>query len=267
MWSESDSVALLRLFATKRIGPRAIGNALDLAASRGRPLHELASTNESEFLQQVSRERSPTDLALADESQAHRLHQELKTADVMILVRGTPEYPDRLARALGDSAPPVLFVWGDQRLLNMPSAAFCGARAASNRGTEIAATCARMLAENGINVVSGYAKGVDSAAHEAALRAGGSTTIVLAEGIFGFRKKNHLRELINNANSVVVSQYPPRLPWAIHNAMQRNSTICGLADSMVLIETRESGGTFEAGKAALSRRVATATSWRGALWH
>jgi len=103
--------------------------------------------------------------------------------------------------------------------------------------------------------VSGYAHGVDLAAHSGALEAGGTTTAVLAEGILHFKIKESLREQFHDnelKNVTVVSEFPPNLPWKAHNAMARNRTICGLSDALVVIESGLEGGTFEAAKSALS---------------
>ena len=107
------------------------------------------------------------------------------------------------------------------------------------------------LSRHGINVVSGYAQGVDLAAHKAALESGGTTTFVLAEGILKFKLKQEIKDLITDENYVVISQFLPKLTWLTRNAMQRNKTICGLSNAVVIIESGLAGGTFEAGKAAL----------------
>jgi len=151
------------------------------------------------------------------------------------------------------SAPPVLFMRGNPDLAMKAAVGFCGSRAASAKGLTVASDCARSLAREGVNVVSGYARGVDLAAHRAALEVGGTTTMVLAEGISHFRIKGELRDVMDEDLSrvLVISEFPPGLPWRAHNAMARNRTICGLANAMVVIESGAEGGTFEAGRTAL----------------
>jgi DNA protecting protein DprA len=171
-----------------------------------------------------------------------------------ILLLGQPGYPHRLASLAPSAAPPLLFVLGDLDILQHPAVGFCGSRRASDKGLQAARDCARLLAAEHINVVSGYACGIDLAAHRAALEAGGTTTLVLAEGIFHFRLKEELHDLASGGDMsrlLVVSEFPPGLPWRAHNAMARNSTICGLSHAMILIESGLEGGTFEAGKTAL----------------
>jgi DNA processing protein len=195
--------------------------------------------------------RSPSEQALAT---WHSLRQN----GVSVLVRGFAGYPERLNEVLSDTAPPIIYVAGNRELLEKPSAGFCGSRLASPQGIEIALESARTLASESINVVSGYAKGVDIATHSGALEAGGTTTIVLAEGILHFRlKEKELPWLGDDPMSriVVVSEFPPRVPWKAHNAMTRNRTICGLSDALVVVESGLEGGTFDAGNAALSLSV------------
>lgn len=120
--------------------------------------------------------------------------------------------------------PPVLFAAGPVHLIATPSVGFCGSRAATSRGLEVAADIAQQVSAQGFNVVSGGAKG----AHRRAERA------------------------------------LSRRPWLAGRAMQRNRTICALSRAMVLIEARASGGTFAAGQDALAMRVPLFTADYGA---
>ena len=95
---------------------------------------------------------------------------------------------------------------------------------------------------------------MDLTAHTAVLAAGGTTTLVLAEGILHFRVKQALRPYVSDsgsANFLALSEFPPALAWKAHNAMTRNRTICGLSNALIVIESGLEGGTFEAGKTAL----------------
>ena len=108
-----------------------------------------------------------------------------------------------------------------------------------------------MVSKQGINVVSGYAAGVDMTTHRAALESGGTTTIVMAEGILHFRVKREVKDVWDWHRALIISQYLPSVPWRVHNAMERNRTICALCKAMVLVEARESGGSIEAGRTCL----------------
>lgn len=177
---------------------------------------------------------------------------------ISVLVRGFPGYPQRLNDVLGDTAPPILYTLGNQSLLDQSSVGFCGSRKASPKGIDVVLECTHVLAAISMNVVSGYAHGIDLAAHRGALERGGTTTIVLPEGILHFRVKEQLMAGLDAealSRTLIVSEFPPGLTWKAHNAMTRNRTICGLSDALVIIESGVDGGTFEAGKTALSLNV------------
>lgn len=184
--------------------------------------------------------------------------RELEKMGVHVLVAGRPGYPARLGKTLGSTAPPVLYAMGNLDLLEVPAVGFGGSRKASAKGIKITEDSSALLSQDGINVVSGYAQGVDLAAHRAALNAGGTTTLVLAEGMLHFRIKEDLRPFLDDGSLsrvLVLSEFPPSLAWKAHSAMARNRTICGLSDAFVIIESGLDGGTFEAGKTAMDLKV------------
>lgn len=172
---------------------------------------------------------------------------------VEMLWIGDHQYPARIKAILGKQAPAFLFIKGDRRLLELPAVGFCGSRKASEKGLQVTRDAAMALASQKICVVSGYAHGVDLTAHRAALEVGGSTIFVMAEGIAHFRVKKEIADVLASGNYLVVSQFPPLLPWIARNAMKRNSTIIGLSDGMILVESGNSGGTFAAGDEAIKR--------------
>ena len=143
-----------------------------------------------------------------------------------------------------------MFVKGDLDLFQPPAVAFCGSRKASDKGLGITCDTARELALQRVNVVSGYANGVDLTAHRGALEAGGTTTLVLAEGILHFRPKHDIAALLESGRYLIVSEFPPRLKWLARSAMRRNRTICALADAVVVVESGLTGGTFAAAETA-----------------
>jgi DNA processing protein len=215
---------------------------------------EFYELNDENMSARFGLKQSAIDALRRPDDDTQETWQQLQARSVKILIYGQPTYPKRLRRLLGNTAPPVLYLLGDLDLLEVPAVGFCGSRNASEKGLRVADDCARLLARQQINIVSGYAQGVDIAAHRAALEAGGTTAIVLAEGILHFRVKQEIRPLMEAgelSRLVVVSEFAPTLSWRAHNAMTRNRTICGLSNAMIVIESGTEGGTFEAGKAAL----------------
>lgn len=161
-------------------------------------------------------------------------------------------YPPLLA--MSRNAPPALFVKGSQEVLSRPGVGTCGSRHASEESLRAARACSEVVASRGFNLVSGYARGVDMVTHVGALTTGGTTTIVLAEGIERFRiRRGELAESWDPSRCVVVSQFSPTQPWSAGGAMTRNGVISGLSKALVVIDAGETGGTLAAGLHALGR--------------
>lgn len=164
-------------------------------------------------------------------------------------------YPKRLTRLYGSKAPDTLHCMGNLELLNKDGVGFCGSRKSSERGLATAADCASQAAESDIVVVSGNAAGVDEVAHYEALRAGGSTILVLPEGLSNFRVRKNLRDVWDWGRVLVVSQFKADTVWRAYQAMARNKTIIGLSRAMIVIEAGEKGGTLAAGRQTLDANM------------
>lgn len=246
-----NTVSALQLMLTPGIGGKTLSRILGGVGGSG-PLADVMRSNLSDLVSRFRVRPASAEAIPGKEAEAKALEEELNARQVETLLLGDDAYPARLRAVLGDEAPPVLFVQGKVDLLESPGIAFSGSRKASARGLEVARDCARVLAEHSVNVVSGNARGVDLAAHREALVAGGSTTMVVAEGILQYKPRNELREFLTGDNHVVVSEFPPYARWHGRMAMQRNKTICASADAVLIIESGLSGGTYAAGQMASS---------------
>ncbi|MDX2077694.1 MAG: DNA-processing protein DprA [bacterium] len=164
-------------------------------------------------------------------------------------------YPSRLVELLGTKAPQSLDVWGNLELLTYPSIGFSGSRNVSEHGLKVVSHVAKQCVDVGWVVVSGHAKGVDTTAHLTALENGGSTIIVIAEGIETFKLRQELKQVATPNNILIVSEFPCRAKWNVGYAMQRNKTILALSDALLIVEPRIEGGTFDAGQQALRYKV------------
>lgn len=191
-------------------------------------------------------------LRKTDNGTLYSEYQRLLAEGVHIVHLGHELYPPHLVALLGNSAPPILFCRGEASLLTAKSVAIQGSRDASQKGLNLAAQFAAELALQDVNVISGYAKGIDTNAHLGALEKGGTSTIVLSFGIYQFSKKKAFQEVQWRDNVLAVSQFHPREVWRTRNAMMRNSVICALSQAVIVIEAGQEGGTFNAGKTALS---------------
>ena len=160
-------------------------------------------------------------------------------------------YPKGLNKIYGALALPTLSYIGNIELLNLPSVGFCGSRRASEIGLTVTSKISAALAQRGVVVTSGYAKGVDTRAHYSALEVGGSTIIVLPEGISGFRIKRELAEVWDERRVLVISQFSRDAVWRADRAMERNKIIVGMSSATIVIEAGATGGTLDAGMSAL----------------
>jgi DNA processing protein len=177
--------------------------------------------------------------------------QKGKTLGARLLVHGEDGYPATL-REIAD-APPVLWALGDTTLLQRPMVAMVGARNASSLGVRMARRLAQGLAEAGFAVVSGLARGIDAAAHEAALEGGGGGTIaVMAGGVDVIYPPEHAALAARIADQGLrLSEHPAGLePQARHFPL-RNRIVAGLARAVIVVEAAAKSGSLITAKAAL----------------
>lgn len=172
--------------------------------------------------------------------------------DFMILQK--ENYPENLKKFLSTNAPPVLSMIGNTDLLKKKKVAFSGSRNVSEKGINITEDAVKSLVENDLIIVSGYAKGVDFTAHYTALKSGGSTIIVLPEGINYFRIKKEYKEVWDWDRVLVISEFQPNERWMGSRAMKRNNTIIALSDIIMVIEAGQTGGSLDAGLKTLDMR-------------
>jgi len=150
--------------------------------------------------------------------------------------------------------PPVLWVRGAIDVLNRDAVAIVGARAASPYGLSVAERLASDLAATGLVIVSGMARGVDSAAHRGALSAGGLTIAVLGSGVDVIYPPEHRRLADDIADAgAVISELVPGTPPLPHFFPMRNRIISGLSRAVVVIEAGEKSGSLITARMALEQ--------------
>ncbi|NJL10990.1 MAG: DNA-binding protein, partial [Calothrix sp. SM1_7_51] len=247
----SNEIAILQLIHTPGLGTATLGRLLKVLKSDGVSLDEFVSLAVNEIIQKYRLKAEIAENLKANTRDAQKLASQLYQQDIHILIRTYSNYPHHLIKILGDNAPSVLFAKGNLDILNNKAVGFSGSRKTSEKGLTIASNAAGILADKGVNVVSGYASGTDLAAHRGALSSDGTTTFVLVEGILHFKIKREIADYINNKNYLAISEFPPQTKWIARNAMQRNRTICGLSDAMIIVESGLDGGTFAAGETTL----------------
>ncbi|MBU0501707.1 MAG: DNA-processing protein DprA [bacterium] len=151
--------------------------------------------------------------------------------------------------------PPLnLYVKGDPSLLKKKAIAIVGTRRASHYGREIAKKLAFDLASLGLTVVSGLASGIDTAAHQGALEAGGKTLAVFGCGVdVIFPSANRVLARDIAASGALISEYPLEAPTSKSNFPRRNRIISGLSVGTIVIEGDYKSGAMITAKCAVDQ--------------
>jgi DNA processing protein len=180
--------------------------------------------------------------------------RELARIGARLLPFSSSAYPERLQRLV--DAPPLLAVRGDPSVLRAPAVAIVGARAATHYGRTVARDLAAALARAGLVIVSGLAVGVDAAAHEGALEAGGLTVAFQACGpdrVYPAVHR-HLADRIAGSGAVV-SELPPRTPPRAPHFPLRNRLISASSLGVVVVEARPRSGSLITARHAADQGV------------
>jgi DNA processing protein len=142
--------------------------------------------------------------------------------------------------------PIVIYVKGDlDRALNQPSIAVVGSRHCSTYGRNVAEMLSRDLAERGVTIVSGLARGIDSAAHQGALDGGGLTVAVMATGLDAVYPKENKKLAGQIAErGALVTEFCARTPPLSQNFPFRNRIISGISRGVLVVEAAERSGSL-----------------------
>ena len=189
-----------------------------------------------------------TAAALADFDEAVRAAEwtlaDLKHAGCRAVTSEDGEYPPALLEL--PDPPPLLMVRGRLPGPDDKTFSVAGSSHPSRRGREIADLAGVEIAHAGWTLVSGYATGIDSAAHLGALAAGGRTVLVLPTGILAFRLRAPFRafELELGRRITLVSECAAEEPWRAVHAVRRNRLIAALGRGLLVVEARPESGTM-----------------------
>ncbi len=231
--TDEDRIDWLRLSRSENVGPVAFRRLLARFGSAGAALAALPDLARSGGL------RRP--IAVAPRAAAEAELAALDRIGGRLLALPDPDYPP-LLREISD-APPVLCALGRVDLLHRPAAAIVGARNASVHGGRFAHRLAADLVAAGVVVVSGFARGIDAAAHAGAGAA--HTVAVMAGGadVIYPRENRSLWEAIR-AEGCVVSEMPPGTEPQARHFPRRNRIVSGLARGVVVVEATPRSGSL-----------------------
>ncbi|MGV6812038.1 MAG: DNA-processing protein DprA [Brevirhabdus sp.] len=239
--SEDEAVRWLQLIRSHRVGPSTFYRLLREHGSAGQALLALP---------EVARAAGVKGYRACDPLTAEREYRAGRKLGARLLCYGGPGYPMALAEI--DDAPPVMWSIGCIGLMERPMIALVGARNASSLGTRISRKLAEDLGQSDQVIVSGLARGIDTAAHSAALSTG--TVAVVAGGVdVTYPAENGALAAQIADTGVILSEQPLGLAPQARHFPPRNRIISGLARGVVVIEAAAKSGSLITARNALDQ--------------
>lgn len=180
--------------------------------------------------------------------------ERLAEMKIFVTTRTAENYPSKLLRVMGKDAPIVLYFCGEMSLIEKQTTAIIGSRTATDNEIEYAAKHARISAQNGVTVISGGAKGIDTVAKDAALKAGGNVVTFVSDSMTKY--------ITDNANHVlwdkmlVLSAFNPDIIFRGYNALERNKYIYASSDYAVVVSSGNgTGGSYKGAEYCLKHKL------------
>lgn len=244
-----ETLSILALQNISGIGNATLRNILSLPnivePANSHELYEMILTVKSNFNRISTLDFDAVDNAWNKAIKIINLSEE---NDIKIIGRNSPYYPSLLSKI--ENPPELLHVKGNINALNENCVAIIGTRNPTEDGICLATNSGEKIAERGYAIVSGLAKGIDAAAHEGALNASGKTLAVLAHGLDTVYPKQNkkLAERIIENNGALVSEYFWGKKSTKGSFVERDRIQSGLSLSVLVIETKEKGGTMHTAK-------------------
>ncbi len=170
-------------------------------------------------------------------------YEELLQKNIHFIPIDDKRYPERLRKL--EHPPYALYCLGSLPKEQAPSAALIGARECSEYGSYVAEAFSRRLAQAGVSVISGMARGIDGISQQAALLAGGRTYAVLGSGVDVCYPASNRRlyEEIQQKGGGILSSFPPGTCPVKWQFCERNRIVAGLSDVILVVEARLKSGT------------------------
>ena len=237
----NDTLAEVRLASVSGVGPLTRKRLIDAFGDARAALD--ADSSRLTTVQGVGPKLAQAITQAPDDRTAEQQLGEAHQAGIYPLSSEDRAYPPRLHEVY--DAPSILYCRGEVLLADERAVAIVGTRRATRYGLRQAEAIARGLAQAGITVVSGLARGIDAAAHSAAIQAGGRTLAVLAGGLMKIYPPEHDRLADQVAmHGALLAESPPHMPPMSGSFPQRNRIISGISLGVVVIEAAERSGAL-----------------------
>jgi DNA processing protein len=240
--TEEQRAAWLRLSRSENVGPATFRTLINSFGSAQAAIDALPT---------LARRGGGRAIRIADPAEVAREIEAAARIGARFIAMGEPDYPPWLRHA--DAPPPLICARGGAECLVTPGVAIVGARNASVAGRKMAALLARDLGGAGLTIVSGLARGIDAAAHEAALHTG--TLAVMAGGIdIVYPPENEaLFAAILDHGGAAISEMPVGWSPRGKDFPRRNRIIAGMTLATIVVEAAERSGSLITARLALEQ--------------
>ncbi len=179
----------------------------------------------------------------------------LAESKIYIITRKSEQYPKRILKAMGKNAPVLFYYCGDIGIINNKyTIAVIGSRTATDQENTYARKHSKMSVQNGATIISGGAKGIDTIAKEAALKAGGKVVTFVSDSMTKYIKSNADHILWDKL--LVMSAFHPEIRFWGYNALERNKYIYAASDYAVVVSSGdETGGSYKGAAECLKSKL------------
>ena len=232
--TEDQRLDWLRLIRSENVGPATFIDLINHFGSASAALEGLPELS--------ARGRGGKAIKVCSRDEAERELEKLGELKGRVVCLGEQDYPTALRAA--DAPPPVLSVLGSADCLNQPAVAFVGSRNASLSGIKLTRSLAAAVGQAGYCIISGLARGIDAAAHEASLETG--TIAVFAGGvdhIYPHENRQLARDIYANGGALV-SEMPIGWKPRAQDFPRRNRIVAGLSLGLVVVEAAKRSGSL-----------------------
>lgn len=247
----TEQEAYIALNMISGIGARTLHNAIECFGN-AKALFSCSITD-LERIQGVSKTKAESIFASLSTIKWEEEIEKAQKKNVKLITLIDQDYPELLKRIY--NPPIVLYVVGNVEALKQTSIAIVGTRGPTIYGKNCASKIAYGLAQSGVCIVSGLARGIDTEAHKAALQANGTTVAVIGSSLDKLYPKENIdlaREIINKGGAIV-SEYPFGTPGTTQTFPMRNRIISGMSYGVLIVEAAQKSGAMITANAALDQ--------------
>jgi DNA processing protein len=240
--NDQEIIDYLRLIRSENIGPNFFWRLLEIFEDAN-----IAVREASDFFRKIGSKKKIKIISIAE---AENEIEKIQKFGAKIIIASDPNYP-KILKTIYD-APPLLTVKGDLSFFNKPNVAIVGARNCSFSASNIAKKIAVDLGESSFITVSGLARGVDVAVHEASILSG--TIAVIAGGIdniYPLENKRIYQQI--SQYGLLISEMPFNSPPKSNYFIKRNRIISGLSSSLIVVEAGLKSGSLATARFALEQ--------------